>query len=148
MHHQVPAVVVPVAQHARLGGQLRGHSRPLDAERGAFSRSQTCPSVPFQEVLDEEIQLPRELFDVERQAIRSDRAVGQFGATPLEAHQELHGPAVVLRVRVRAARTEMRLERLVAEILQRQDPEGIGMPEDGRHGQRHAAEQVRHLDEG
>ena len=45
-------------------------------------------------------------------------------------------------------RTEMRLEGDIAEILERDDAELIGMAEDTRHRHRHFAQQLRDVDEG
>ena len=42
---------------------------------------------------------------------------------------------------------EVRLQRDVAEILQRDDAERVGVPEDGRHRQRHLLQQSRDVGE-
>ena len=104
---------------------------------------------------DEKVQLPRELLDVERDAVgqvtvrrRGSRVGVEFGAAALQQLDERHGPPIERGMLGRRRRAQMRLQRDVAEILQRQDAERIRMAEHRRDRQRHLLEQVGDVGEG
>ena len=68
-------------------------------------------------------------------------------AAPLDRVDEADGLAVERRVRRGRAGAQMRLQRDVSEILEREHPEVVGMAEDLRHRHRHRRKQVVHVDE-
>ena len=72
----------------------------------------------------------------------------QLGAALLQRRDERHGLPVERRVLGGPCRADVRLQGHVAEILQRENAQRIGMPDDRRHRQRHLAEQLRDVDEG
>ena len=81
VQHQVAAVIVAMAEHPRLGGQLLGDraSIPRSAPRASLADS-TAPRYASRKVLCEELQLPGQLLDVERDAVRQ-----VVGPTPARA---------------------------------------------------------------
>ena len=84
VQHQVAAVIVAMAQHTRLGGELLHDRRPFGIKRVALGCAERRRAIAFDEMLREEIQLPCQLVDVERNRVR-DVAIGlQLGAAPLQ----------------------------------------------------------------
>ena len=73
VQHQVAAVIVAMAQHARLGGQFLGDRRELGGQRLARRGRQRGAAIALEKVLGEELQLPGQLLDVERDAVRHVR---------------------------------------------------------------------------
>ena len=69
MQHQVAAVIVAMAEHARFAGQFLDDRRPLGAECLALRVAERRALVGNEVVLDEELELPRELLDVERDLV-------------------------------------------------------------------------------
>src|SRR5207244_1825804 len=92
-------------------------------------------AVPLDEMFDEELELPRQLVHVEGDRIGRITIGFELAASPLEPLDERDGLAVQ-RLVLRARRgAQVRLERDVAQILLRHDPELIGVPKDGRNRQ-------------
>ena len=106
--HQVAAVIVAVAEHARLGGQLVDDRRPLRrAAPPVRVRRERDAAVALEEVLREEVELPRQLLDVERDAVRQVAVRLQLAAAPLQLLDErdrLRGRAPRARAGVAAPR--------------------------------------------
>ena len=148
MQHQVPAVIVAVAQHARLGGKLLGDRLPFLGERAALGLGQHRAPVVLDEMPDEEVELPGQLLDVERDPIRQVPIGLQLGAPPLQQRDERDGFPVQGRVLGRRRRAEMRLQRHVAQVLERHDAVGIRVAENRRDRQRDLLEQRGHVREG
>ena len=100
VQHQVAAVEIAMAQHARPGGDLRGQAvEPLGQRRPVLDRQVASPEA-LQEVLLEVVQLPGELLDVEGDLEAAARC-GRRG--PTRAAGRRAGPAPRDRVD-RAAR--------------------------------------------
>ena len=134
--HQVAAVIVAMAQHARLRGELVDDRPPLLGERRSFGRAEHHAAVALDEVGREELELPRQLLDVERHAVGRVPVRVEIRTAPLQRLDQRHRLAVqrgVLGVRRGA---KVRLQRDVPEILQRDDPELVRMPEHCGHRQR------------
>ena len=68
VQHQVPAVIITMAEHAGFAGQLLSHRRPFLVERPPNGGRNLEASVCLEKMFDEEIQLPRELVAIERHA--------------------------------------------------------------------------------
>ena len=81
-------------------------------------------------MLDEEFELPRQLLDVERDAIRRIGVRAQRFAALLHARDEADRLPIERRMLGRGRRAEMRLQRHVAEILQAEHAERIGVMQD------------------
>ena len=85
VQHEVAAVIVAVAQDARLRGQLVRNRRPLLVEAPLRSRlAQADAPIGLEEVPDEEVELPGQLLDVEGDAIR-EIGVGRPAPRPAAA---------------------------------------------------------------
>ena len=148
MQHQVAAVVVAVAEHARLGRQLLDERRELLAQRRrARVGGIDDAAIGLDEVLDEEVELPGQLLDVEGDAVGQVLGRRELGAAALQRRDERHRLPVERRVLRRRRRAEVRLQRDVAEILEREHAEVVGVAEDGRDRHRHLREQPRDVDE-
>ena len=92
MQHQVAAVVVAMAEHAGLGGQFLDDRRELLAERRARRRRRRRAAVGLEEVLHEEVQLPGELVDVERDAVGHVAGAASSRAAALQRFDEARRP--------------------------------------------------------
>ena len=137
-----------MAQHARLVRELGDDGRPLVGEHRLLRGRQHDAAIPFDEMADEEVELPRELLDVERDAVGQMRVGGELGAAPLQQLDQRDRLAIERRVLARRRGAQMRLQRHVAQILLRDDAERVGMIEHERHRQRHLPQQLRHVGEG
>ena len=79
-------------------------------------------AVALEEVLDEELQLPRQLLDVERDAVRRIGGRGELGAAPLQQLDERRPPAGrAPRARAGVAAPRCACSVTSPEILQRED---------------------------
>ena len=137
MQHQIAAVIVAVAEHARLaGGELLDDRRPFFCQRRSLRSRDHRAAVALDEVLREEVELPRELLDVERDAVGDVAVRVDLGAAALQQVDERDGLPVERRVLGGRRRAEMGLQRDVAEILERENAERIGVAEQCRHRQR------------
>ena len=72
---------------------------------------------------------------------------GQFAAARLERVDERHGLAIERRVPRRRRRSQVRLQRDVAQILERQHAEIVGVAQNARHRHRHRGKQLRGVHE-
>ena len=88
-------------------------------------------------MLDEELELPRQLFDIEGDAIGRVGVGAEVLAALLHARNELHGLPVQRVMLSRCCGTEVRLERDVTEIFQPDHAKRIRMMQDRRHRHRH-----------
>jgi hypothetical protein len=50
MQHQIPAVIVAMAEHARLGSQFFRDAEKLDTQGFASGGSEGCTSIRFEEM--------------------------------------------------------------------------------------------------
>ena len=141
-------MIVAVAEHARLGRQLGDDRRQLLAQRRAASVGEPGAAVGLEEVLHEEVHLPGQLLHVERDAVRDERGAREFLAAPLHRVDEADGLPVERRVRRGRAGAHVRLQRDVAQILEREDAEIVGVAEDARHRHRHRGKQACTLTNG
>ena len=148
MQHQVAAVIVAMTEHARFRRQLLDDHRPFVAQRGALRRGQRDAAIAFDEIADEILELPGELLDVERHPVGQVRVGCELGAPPLEQLDERDRLPVERGVLGRRRRPQMRLQRDVAQVLQRHDPERVCVSEDVGHRQRHLLQQDGHVGEG
>ena len=98
-------------------------------------------------MLDEELHLPGELLDVERNPVGQVLGRLELGAAVLNRGDQGDGLPVEVRVLRGSGRAEMGLERDVAEVLEREHADVVGMPEDLRDRNRHALEQPRDVGE-
>ena len=146
-HHQISAVVIAMAQHARFCRQLDGQSMKFSRQCLVGRLGEAGPAIGPHVVLHEEIELPRELLPVEGSAIRQIRVRRQIPAATLHQADERDGLPVEIRVLGRRGRAEMRLEGDVSEILQHQDAQIAGVSEDPRDWQRDLVEQRCHVHE-
>ena len=97
---------------------------------------------------DEEVELPGQFLDVERDPI-GQVAVGlQLGTPPLKQRDERDSVPVQGRVLGRRRCSEMRLQGHVAQVLERHDAVGIRVAENRGDRQRHLFEQRGHVREG
>ncbi len=145
--HEVAAVIVAMAQHARLGRELFDDRLPFRGERGSLGFAQCRAAIPFDEVLDEVLELPRELLDIERHTVGQVLIGLQLGAAALQPIDQRDGLQVERRVLRERCGAQMSLERDVAEILQHYDAKRIGVAEDLGDRERHLTEQVRDVRE-
>ena len=99
-------------------------------------------------MLDEEVQLPGQLLDIERDSIRKVCRALQFRPAPLKRRDQADGLSIERRVFGSRRGAEVGLERHVAEILERQHANVVGVPEDARNGHRHLLEQPGDVHEG
>src|SRR5439155_15003361 len=98
-------------------------------------------AVSADEMLGEEFELPHQLLEVEGDLVRHIR-VGRQGLTAaLQQLDQRNGLVVERGVLARWRGAEVRLQRDVAKILQRENPELVGVAEDFRHRQRDALQQ-------
>ena len=147
MQHQVAAVIVAVAEDGRLRRELADDDGELLAQRGALIVGQRDAAVRLEEVLREEVELPRQLLDVERDAVGQVLRRGELRAAPLQRRDQRHRLAVEGGVIRRARGAEVRLERDVAEILQREHAEIVRVPQHRRNRHRHLRHQRRDVHE-
>ena len=84
VQHQVAAVIVAMAQDARLVRQLLHDARPLFGERRSRGRGKRDAAIADEKVLDEELELPRQLLDVEGHAVRDEPRRLELRAAPLQ----------------------------------------------------------------
>ena len=117
------------------------------AQRLARPHRQLRAAIALDEVLQEEIELPRELLDVERDAVGQIRRRRQLRAAPLQRRDQRDRLAIERRVRRRRRRAQVRLQRDVAEILQRQDAQLVDVIDDLRDRHRHRRQQLRDVHE-
>ncbi len=107
-HHQVAAVVVAVAQDPLFGRQFAHDGRELILQGAAVVGVEDGGAVAFEKVRDEELQLERQLLDVEGQAVRQVARRRKVGAAALQHVDQRDGVPVErqplgARSRVRAA---------------------------------------------
>ena len=91
--------------------------------------------------------VPRQLLDVEGDAIRRAVLGGQLGAALLQDGDELDRLAVQGPVLVGRRQAEVGLQRDVTEVVEADQAERVGMVQDARHRQRHRLEQAADGDE-
>src|SRR5204862_5875746 len=72
----VQTCALPISEHGRIGGELVDDRRPFAGQRLARCRRQCDAAIALDEVLEEELELPRQLVDVERS---EERRVGKEG---------------------------------------------------------------------
>ena len=147
VQHQVAAVVVAMAQDARLGGEALDQQAQFDADRDQRALVEFDAAIPEQVVLEEELHLPSELGLVEGDAVRQVDVRREFRAAMLQRGNEPHRFAIQLAVFLRTGEAEVGLQRDVAEILEQQQPEIRRFVEDVGHRHRHLIEQSRHVQE-
>ena len=104
--------------------------------------------VTEQEVLDEEVELPSELLDVERQPVRREGRGGEPAAPLLDQRDHPRRPAIVHPSRVAIRHAELGLERGVTQVLELQNAEIPGNTQNRRHRDWDLREQPGHVDEG
>ena len=88
VQHQVPAVIVAVAEHARFRRQRIDQYLELRAQCVAGRCRQHDAAVGLEEVLDEEVHLPRQLLDVEGNPVGQVVARLEFSAAPLQRRDQ------------------------------------------------------------
>ena len=115
--------------------------------RRSASRQHRAP-VALDEMLDEEVELPGQLLDVEGDPIGQVPIGLQLGAAPLQQRDERDGVPVQRRVLGRRRGSQMCLQRDVAQIFERHDAVGIRVAENRGDRQRHLLEQRGHVREG
>ena len=91
-------------------------------------------------MLDEEIEFPRELLDIEGDAVGQVGRRGEFSPPPLERGNERDRLPVQRRMFGGARGAQMRLQGDVAQIGQREHTEIVGVPEHCRNRHRHFSE--------
>ena len=79
-------------------------------------------------MFQKEVELPGELVGVERDAVRKIAVGIDFGAAALQQLEERDRLAIQRRVFGERGRAQMRLQRDVAEVVLRQNPEGSECP--------------------
>src|SRR5262245_5247707 len=94
----------------------------------------------------EELQLPRQLLDVEGDAVGDEPGRRELRAPTLKRVDKTHSLTVQSGVLCGRRRTEMRLQRHVAQILQRDDAELVRVTKNARDRYRHQAEEVGDVD--
>ena len=104
-------------------------------------------AIRLDEVLGEEVHLPRQLLDVEGDAVGQVVRARQLGAALLQRGDERDRLPVERGVLGRRRGAEVRLQRHVPEILEREDAEIAGVAEHGRDRHRHLLEQPRDVGE-
>ncbi len=98
-------------------------------------------------MLREEVHLPRQLLDVEGDAVREVGRALELGAATLQRRDQSDGLSIAGGVLGWRHGAEVSLQRDVAEVLEGEDPEIAGMPKHGRNRHRHLLEQPRDVDE-
>jgi hypothetical protein len=98
-------------------------------------------------VLGEEVELPRQLLDVERNAVGQVLRRLELGAAPLQRRNQGDRLAVESGMFRRARGAQVRLQRDVAEILQREHAEIVGVAQHRGNRHRHLRHQRRDVDE-
>ena len=146
--HQIPAVIVAVAQHSRLRRQRADEVAQLGPERIAIAHGKHDASIRFQEMLDEKIHLPGELLDIERNRVPDVPGILQFTPAPLHRFDEPDRLPIERRMRRRGRRTDMGLQCDVTEIIEGQHAVVRGLTQDRRHRQSHRRKQLGHVHEG
>jgi hypothetical protein len=118
--HQVAAVEVAVREHARPGRDLG--AEPVEAlrQRDPVLHREVRLAMALQEVLPEEVQLPRQLLEVEGD-LEADGALGPARRLALQPHQLVERLPVQLRARVVVRLLEPLLQGEVAEVFEQQD---------------------------
>ena len=92
-------------------------------------RERDAPRYASRKCLDEEIQLPRQLLDVEgRSRMAGSRVDASSAPRRCSVSMSATACAIERAVLGRRCGAEVRLQRHVAQILQREDAEGIGWP--------------------
>ncbi len=147
VEHQIAAVIVAMAQHARLVGELAGNHHRLLLERAARRRRQPDAAVGLQKMFYEKIQLPHQLVSIERNAERDVFGRLQLRAFPLHPEHELNRLLVERVVLGRLRHAQMGLEGDVAQIFEDENAEVVRMARDRGHGQRDVREQPADVDE-
>ena len=147
VEHQIAAVIVAVAQHARLRRQLADDRGPFLRQCRHLRWMQPDTAIRDNEMTHEVLQLPGQFLDIECHSIRQVLFGGELRAASVEELDERDRLAVQRRVLGGRRRTEVGLQRHVAEVLQRDDAERIGVIEDRRDRQRHLLQQGRHVGE-
>src|SRR5262245_59380680 len=98
-----------MAEDSRLGGQLLGDAQQLFVERLAFASPEDGTAIGLEEMLYEELQLPRQLLDVERDPV-GEIAVGhELAPTLLHLHDQRDRLPVERRMLCTGRGAEMRL---------------------------------------
>src|SRR5262249_10261281 len=117
------------------------------AERGPLLARERNPPIGLDEILDEELELPRQLLDVEGDRIRQVPIGRELGAALLEAVDERHRLAIERVGLAWRCRAEVRLQGDVAKILQGDDPQGVRVIDDRRHRERDLLEELGYVRE-
>ena len=133
VQHQVAAVVVAMAEHARLGGELVGDAPAIPRASASRSAASACTSaIALDEMAGEEVELPRQLLDVEGDPIRQVAVARSSAPRRCSSSMSATASPVERRVLDRRRGAEMRLQRDVAEILEcddaDRDPNARGSP--------------------
>ena len=122
-------------------------SSELLAQRFLRRRRDHHAAVGLDEVLREEVHLPGQLLDVERDAVGQVVGRLELGAAALHGRDQPDRLPIQRRVLRRRRRAEVRLQRHVAQILEREHADVVGMAEDARNRHRHLLEQPRDVHE-
>src|SRR5688572_9444128 len=136
-----------MAEHARLARKLVGDRQRLLIEGLSNRRRQRDPAIRLEKMLHEEVQLPHELFAIERDAVRDVLGRLELGPLPLHSEYELDGLAVQRIVFGWLRHAEVRLQRDVAEVFQNEDAEIVGVAGDRWNRQRNVGKEAAHVDE-
>src|SRR5439155_529694 len=86
--HQIAAVVVAMAEHSGLGGQLLGDGCELGAKRLALHLAERDAAIRLEKVVQKKIELPRELFNIESNTVRKVSRMFELGASSLQHFDE------------------------------------------------------------
>ncbi len=119
--HEVAAVEVAMAEHARPRRDLLGQPMESLGEGRAVLHRQVAPAKALEEVLLEVVQLPRELLDVEGD-LEARRAMGALLRLALEDAQVVERLAVEIVAVPRRGLGERLLQRHVAQVVLDHDP--------------------------
>ena len=144
VQHQIAAVIVAMAEHARLRGELLGDRLPFVGERRAFGRRQRRRRGSPRRSACEEVELPGQLLDVEGHPVRQVRVRRQLALRAAAAARSARPPRG-RAPRARAVRrgAEMRLQRHIArDPASATMPICVRVPENRRHRQRHLLQQL------
>src|SRR5262245_11708896 len=95
----------------------------------------------------EVVELPCELFEVERDLVRWSVSGVELPSAPLKDVDERDRLPVQRGVLRQRACTQMRLQRDVTQILELENAERAGVSDHGGHGQGHALEKASDGDE-
>ena len=138
--HQVAAVIVAMAEHARLGRELVRRSTHHSSASAARSAGDSGRRGTLRRNAARRSRAPRSASRRRTRCGTAEYAVDASSA-PRRCSSSMSATAWRYERRVlgRRRRAEVRLQRHVAEILQRQDAERVGVAEDRRHRQRHPA---------